>query len=289
MLRFSDELTGSIQMFLMASDSSAADHNTSSMTYRFALLSVCRQPCSLDPGLIGPLCPQTSPFQRCFSSYTYLTLSGMTCLSPASLNLKVLSPTPAQLSALVIFHQLPPEGICLDSSPVRHWGSQMSLDSFLPVSLGPASGLLASWTTFFFYLVSESAWVCLWNKFIKGDLLVKALVHSWLWCMLPNCPPEVALTCVPTRRECWVPTLTQLCQHSVPSSFSVFAYQMSEKWCLTDIAFFVVLLKPSHLLGITESDGVLRGKKIPLDGGVHPASVTMSACRKLVLNARMAS
>lgn len=87
-----------------------------------------------------------------------------------------------------------------------------------------------------------------------------------------------------------MPTLTQLCQHSVPSNFSIFAYQMSEKWCLTDTAFCVILLKPSHLLGIREeNDGVLRGKKIPLEGGVHPASVTMSASRKLVLNARMAS
>lgn len=58
-----------------------------------------------------------------------------------------------------------------------------------------------------------------------------------------------------------------------------FAYQMSEKWCLADIAFFVILLKPSHLLGIREeSDGVLRGKKIPLDGGVHLAS---SLCQHL--------
>lgn len=46
-LRFSDELTGSIQNFLMASDSSAADRNTSSMTVQvcFALcLQTAMQP-----------------------------------------------------------------------------------------------------------------------------------------------------------------------------------------------------------------------------------------------------
>lgn len=94
MLRFSDELTGSIQIFLMASDSSAAEHNTSSMTVPVCLLSVCRQPCSLGPGLTGPFCPQTFPFQKCLSFYTFLALSGMTCLSPAPLNLKVYLPQP---------------------------------------------------------------------------------------------------------------------------------------------------------------------------------------------------
>lgn len=213
------------------------------MTYRFALLSVCRQPCSLDPGLIGPSVLRPLPISKVlfFPTHTSLCL-GMTCLSPASLNLKCF-PNPRTTVSTCHLSSASPEGICLDSSPVRHWGSQMSLDSS---SLCHSDLLQDSWWAerhfFFFYLVSESAWVCLWNKLIKGDLLVKALVHSWLWCMLPNCPPEGLCWRVPTRRECWVPILTQLCQHSVPSSFSVFAYQMSEKWCLTDIAFFVFCL-----------------------------------------------
>lgn len=191
MLRFSDEVTGSIQIFLMASDSSAADHNTSSMTVPvcFALcLQTAMQPRSRShwPLLSSDLPISKVPFFLHVPRFVWHDLP-FSC----SLKLKNLpSPTPAQLSARVIFHQLPPEGICVDSSPVRYWGSQTSLDSFLPVSPRPASGLLVSWMTFLFYLVSENAWVWLWNKFIKGDLLVKAHVHPWLWCMLPRCPPE---------------------------------------------------------------------------------------------------
>lgn len=121
MLRFSDEVTGSIQIFLMASDSSAADHNTSSMTVPvcFALcLQTAMQPRSRShwPLLSSDLPISKVPFFLHVPRFVWHDLP-FSC----SLKLKNLpSPTPAQLSARVIFHQLPPEGICVDSSPVRY-------------------------------------------------------------------------------------------------------------------------------------------------------------------------